>query len=106
MVQLYLSAPSVKFNKPTEELKGFAKTDLLQAGQKQTISFVLNSAALASFYTNSTSRIAEAGKYQVKIGTSSTAIKQTATFNLVADKVVEKCNKVLVPPITINELKN
>jgi beta-glucosidase len=105
VAQLYLAAPSVKLNKPQEELKGFAKTNLLQPGQKQTLNFVLNADALASFDTNSTSWIAEAGKYLVKIGSSSAAIKQTATFQLPAELVVEKCNKVLAPQVAIDELK-
>jgi beta-glucosidase len=106
VVQLYLSAPSVKLNKPAEELKGFAKTNLLQPGQKQTVSFVITAADLASFDTNSTSWIADAGKYEVKIGASSSNIKQTASFKLAAPLVVEKCHKLLAPQVSINELKN
>lgn len=105
VVQLYLSAPAAKMNKPQEELKGFAKTNLLQPGQKQTIRFVIAAKDLASFDTNTTSWIAEAGKYEVKVGASSAAIKQTASFQLPVELVVEKCHKVLVPQVEINELK-
>ena len=105
VVQLYLGAPSVKLQKPNEELKGFAKTALLKPGQKQTLSFVIEPKDLASFDTNSTSWVAEAGKYIVKIGSSSLNIKQTGSFQLAKELVVEKCNKVLVPNIQINELK-
>ena len=105
VVQLYLSAPAAKMNKPQEELKGFAKTNLLQPGQKQTIRFVIAAKDLASFATNTTSWIAEAGKYEVKVGASSAAIKQTASFQLPVELVVEKCHKVLVPQVEINELK-
>ncbi len=105
VVQLYLGAPSFKLQKPSEELKGFAKTNLLQPGQKQTLSFVIGPKELASFDTNSTSWIAEAGKYIVKIGSSSLNIKQTGSFQLAKELVVEKCNKVLVPKVQINELK-
>ncbi len=105
VVQLYLTAPAAKMAKPQEELKGFGKTNLLLPGQKQTISFVIAPKDLASFDTNSTSWIAEAGKYEVKVGASSTAIKQTASFQLPAELVVEKCHKVLIPLVEINELK-
>jgi beta-glucosidase len=105
VVQLYLTAPSARLQKPNEELKSFAKTDLLQPGQKQTISFVLEPKDLSSFDTNSTSWIAEAGTYTVKIGTSSLDIKQTATFHLTKELVAEKCNKVLSPQVEMNELK-
>lgn len=105
VVQLYLNAPSVKLQKPNEELKSFAKTELLEPGQKQTISFVLTPKDLASFDTNSSSWIADAGTYTVKVGASSLAVKQTATFNVAKEIVVEKTNKVLVPATVINELK-
>ena len=104
VVQLYLTAPAAKMAKPQEELKGFGKTNLLLPGQKQTISFVIAAKDLASFDTNRTSWIAEAGKYEVKVGASSTAIKQTASFQLPAELLVEKCHKVLQPQVPINEL--
>jgi beta-glucosidase len=49
--------------------------------------------------------VAEAGKYIVKAAASSEDIKQQATFELPKDVVTEKCNKVLVPQVDINELK-
>lgn len=105
VVQLYISAPSGKLDKPAEELKGFAKTGLLQAGQKQTLQFTINANDLASFDTETTSWIADAGKYMVKIGASSTDIRQTGSFQFAKNLVVEICNKVLSPQVTINELK-
>jgi beta-glucosidase len=105
VVQLYLSAPSKKLDKPSEELKAFAKTDLLQPGKSQTVSFVINAADLASFDTKSASWIAEAGKYTVKIGASSRDIKAKATFTLAKDIVTEKDHKVLVPQQAIEEIK-
>jgi beta-glucosidase len=105
VVQLYMSAPAKKLAKPAEELKAFAKTALLQPGKSETIQFEINANDLASFDTNSTSWIAEAGKYIVKVAASSTNIKQTASFNLPKELMVEKCNKVLAPQVEINELK-
>ena len=105
VVQLYLTAPSGKLDKPSEELKAFAKTDLLQPGKSETITLILTAADLASFNTDATSWIADAGSYTIKIGTSSADIKQTANFTLAKSIVTEKCNKVLVPQISITELK-
>ncbi len=105
VVQLYITAPSGKLDKPAEELKGFAKTDLLQPGQSQKITFTINAEDLSSFNTDVTAWIADAGTYMVKIGSSSTNIKQTANFSLPKEIVVEKCNKVLIPQVSINELK-
>jgi beta-glucosidase len=105
VVQLYLSAPTNKLDKPSEELKGFAKTGLLQPGKSETITFTLSSSDLASFDTNSSSWVADAGNYTVKIGASSSNIKSTASFNLAKDIVVEKDHKALAPQANINELK-
>jgi beta-glucosidase len=105
VVQLYLSAPTTKIDKPAEELKAFAKTNLLQPGQSQTLSFTLSANDLASFNTAATAWIADAGKYTLKIGASSLDIKQTAAFDLSKIIIVEKVHKVLAPQTPINELK-
>ncbi len=105
VVQLYLSAPAKMMDKPVEELKAFAKTNLLKPGASQTITFKIAAADLASFYAKNSYWIAERGKYTVKIGASSLNIKQTASFTLAKDIVVEKDHKVLVPEADINEMK-
>jgi beta-glucosidase len=105
VAELYLSAPSVKLDKPVIELKGFAKTRLLQPGETQTLTFVLDSRSLSSFDSTSSSWIAEAGKYEVKIGASSRDIKQTASFSLAKDLTVKKETISLLPKEKVNELK-
>jgi beta-glucosidase len=105
-VQLYLSAPAKKLDKPSEELKEFAKTRLLKPGESQTITFTISPEDLASYDTDSESWIAEEGTYTVKIGQSSRDIKQKANFNVAKEMVVEKDDKVLTPQTPINELKN
>jgi len=105
VVQLYLSAPEKFLEKPSEELRAFAKTDLLKPGESQTITFQLNARDLASYDTDKSSWIADAGTYKVKVGASSRDIKLTKVFRLAKDMVVEKAHKILAPNITINELK-
>lgn len=105
VVQLYVTAPAGKLEKPAQELKAFGKTDLLQPGQKQTLQFVIEPKLLASFNTDATAWVAEAGTYTLKVGASSNDIRQTATFAVAKELVVEKANKVLVPQVSINELK-
>ncbi len=92
-------------DKPAAELKSFAKTNLLQPNQSQTISFVIDAKSLASYDTAGAAWMATAGTYTVKIGASSTNIKQTGTFGLPKEMVVEKCHKVLVPQVAIKDLK-
>ncbi len=66
VVELYLSAPSKEMKKPSEELKGFAKTNLLKPGESQTITFTITPRDLSSFDTKSASWVAEAGNYTDK----------------------------------------
>ena len=105
-VQLYISAPAKNVDKPSEELKAFAKTKLLQPGESQTLNFDIDAGDLSSFDTNRESWVAEAGTYSVKIGASSKNIKQKASFDLAKEIVTEKDNKVLVPQTEINEMKS
>ncbi len=103
VVQLYLSAPTTKLDKPAHELKGFAKTNLLKPGESQTVTFTLKAADLASYQTRQSAWVADAGTYTVKVGTSEQA-KHTATFKLAKELVVAKTNKVLVPKAPVAEL--
>ncbi len=96
VVQLYLSAPGLTIEKPAMELKGFAKTRLLQPGEKQTLTMDLNPKDLASFDTAQSAWVVEAGTYTIKIGASSTNIRLEKNF-IAANMIVEKVNKVLVP---------
>lgn len=105
VVQLYLSAPAQRLHKPESELKGFAKTKLLQPGESQTLTFTLDAMSLASFDPVSSSWIADAGEYTVKIGASSKDIRQKASFKLGNNMTVKKESVALVPQVKINELK-
>lgn len=105
VVQLYLGAPAKKLDKPVAELKGFAKTRLLQPGEMQTITLILDARNLASFDPSASAWIAEAGTYTAKVGASSKDIRQTATFSLGKELLVKKESAVLRPVVKINELK-
>jgi beta-glucosidase len=105
VVQLYISAPGKIADKPSEELKGFAKTNLLKAGEFQTITFTINAADLASYDTKAAAWITEAGKYIIKVGASSLNVKAFSSFNVAKEIVVQKVSNQLVPKVQINELK-
>lgn len=96
VVQLYLSAPDQSMEKPAMELKGFAKTRMLQPGERQTLNIELNAKDLASFDTAQSAWVAEGGTYLVRVGASSADIRQEATFTA-EEMIVEKVHKVLVP---------
>ncbi len=104
VVQLYVSAPASKIDKPKSELKGFDKTRLLNPGESETITMALNARDLSSFNTAASAWIADAGKYDVLIGASSADIKLTGSFNMKKAIVTEKVNNVLAPHVAIKEL--
>ncbi len=105
IVQLYLSAPVNKLDKPAMELKGFIKTKLLKPGEVQTLSFDITKMDLASFDPKVSAWVADTGTYTVKIGASSKDIRQTASFKLGNDISVKKESVALIPKEIINELK-
>ncbi len=104
IVQLYLAAPSAQIEKPVHELKGFAKTKLLQPGESQQLEFELDERSLASFCSGIDAWVADKGDYEVRIGASSKDIRLKASFNLPEDIIVEKVHDVLYPNFIMKEL--
>lgn len=80
VVQLYLQSPAIKEGRPTQELKGFVKTRILQPGEKETVTFTLNAADLAYYSEEKKSWVVAPGAYKVLLGGSSADIKQTVSF--------------------------
>ena len=97
VVQLYLAAPTTQIDKPADELKGFAKTKLLKPGESQSLTFELDTRALASFWSGISAWVADKGDYDVRIGASSKDIRLKASFNLPKEIIVEKVHDVLYP---------
>ena len=106
VVQLYLSAPTTTLDKPEQELKAFAKTGLLAPGQSQFVVLTLHAADLASFYTDRSEWVADAGEYKVNIGSSSKDIEKTLSFKLAKEIITEKTHKSLTPQVVIDEMIN
>lgn len=103
-VQLYISAPSKEIDKPIKELKGFIKTKLLKPQESQTLTFVLDADNLASFNTNKSAWITDAGRYTVSIGASIKDIKLVKSFNVAKNIQIKTVQRALSPMIKINEL--
>lgn len=105
VVQVYISAPAKKINKPIKELKAFGKTGLLEPGETETMTFTLDSRSLASFYPVSSSWIVEPGEYSVQAGASSRDIRQNISFNVREEIIVKKERRALKPQIDIETMK-
>ncbi len=97
VVQIYVSAPDGKLEKPEEELASFGKTKLLNPGETETLTFTFDAKEIASFDEETSSWIVEKGDYLLKAAASSTQIKLNETFNVDNDIIVEKVNDALKP---------
>ena len=106
VVQLYLSAPALKTDKPDAELKAFFKSQMLNPGESQKVSLTIKLRDLASFVEGQNAWIAEAGLYKIQIGTSSLDIKATENFTLPDEKVVEKTHKSFKADTELKNLKS
>ncbi|MEI2358978.1 glycoside hydrolase family 3 N-terminal domain-containing protein [Priestia megaterium] len=104
VVQVYVSAPDGKLEKPELELRAFTKTKELKPGKKENVKFELDAKDLASFDENLSAWVVEKGTYKVKIGASSANIKGTATFKVDKDIIVERVSDVLEPQIKFDRL--
>ncbi len=104
VAEMYISAPVNKLDKPASELKGFAKTKILQPGESQELNFTITPTQLTSFNTSLSAFIADAGSYTIKFGNAEQTVL-AETFKLMKDIVVEKVHKVMVPKLAIQELK-
>ncbi len=104
VVELYISAPDNKAaNKPAKELKAYAKTKTLKAGESETVTLTVRAADLASFDEEASAWVVAEGEYQFLVGASSQDIKATLTAKAKAQQT--KVNNVLKPESKMNLLK-
>ncbi len=101
--QVYVAAPKGQLEKPTHELKGFAKTRELKPGESQTLTIQMAKRDLASFDEANSRWITEAGQYTFEIGASSRDIRGTAVATLT--EYTEKVNNALAPKVKLEILK-
>ena len=104
VVELYISAPDNKAaNKPTKELKAFAKTRLLAPDETETVVMTVKAADLASFNEAASAWAVAAGEYQFLVAASAQDIKATLKANVKAQQT--KVNNVMKPQVQMNLLK-
>ena len=102
IAQVYVAAPAGNIEKPSHELKGFAKTRELKPGEKQTLTIQIQKRDLASFDEANSQWITEAGQYAFQIGASSRDIR--AIVNAKLTEYTEKVSNVLAPKHKLNIL--
>lgn len=101
VVQLYIAAPKGTMDKPSKELKAFAKTKSLAPGESTVVTLKWNVMDMASFNEKASAWELAKGTYQLLVSESSAEVKQTATLTVKAKKL-QKVNNVLAPVVKIN----
>ena len=83
VAQVYVSAPKNKqMDKPVKELKGFAKTRLLQPGESETLRISIPRSELASWNETTHQWQVDSGTYTLQVGASSADIRGKAKISL------------------------
>ena len=103
VVQVYVSAPAGGLEKPSYELKGFAKTKELAPGESQTLTIAVDAYTLASFNEASSAWETAAGTYKVMFGANASDIRATGEYKVKKARSWE-VNNVLAPAQPLNEL--
>lgn len=103
-VQLYVSAPKGRLDKPVKELRAFAKTGLLAPGASETVSMTVSKEDLASFNGAKSAWETDRGTYTFHVAASVSDVKASLTGQV--DKPWSKTvRNVLKPQVAIDELK-
>lgn len=92
VIELYVSCPKGKLDKPKQDLVAFVKTKELKANESDNVSLNFKMRDLASYDEEKSNWLLEKGAYVLHLGTSSVDTKDIAIINLDED-VITKQNK-------------
>lgn len=81
VVELYVHDGHASVDRPVQELKGFRRVELA-AGESKTVSFTLDRSAMAFYSTAKKDWVAEPGRFDVLVGSSSRDIRVKGSFVL------------------------
>ena len=98
VVQVYVSAPDGKLDKPYQDLAGFVKTQDIAPGSSECARISFDMKDLASYDASRASYILEPGKYILRVGNSSTDTVVAAVIVLDEETIVTKTKNVCGNP--------
>ena len=81
-VQVYVSAPAGKLDKPVKELKAFAKTSKLNPGESQTLELCFAAADMSSWDESKPGWVLDPGTYNILVGASAADIRATTSVEV------------------------
>jgi len=98
VVQVYVSAPEGKLDKPYQDLAGFAKTSELAPGASETVTASFSLKDMASYDEELSAYILEKGSYIIRVGNSSVHTRIGAQIILPETVTVRQARKALGQP--------
>lgn len=104
VAQVYVAAPEGVLEKPSKELKAFAKTKELKPGEAETLTMQIPVRLLASYDDTNSQWLADAGTYNVLIGSNVADIRANTQFKL-PKEYTEKTSDALKPMHKLNVLR-
>lgn len=105
VVQVYASCPQSKaLPKEYQRLVAYAKTDLLQCGDSQTLTLTFGPEALASYRTADAVTVLERGDYVLRLGNSSRWNTPCASIRVEKEIILSRHEHVCLPQTSVVEL--
>lgn len=98
VVQVYVSAPQGKLDKPFQDLAAFAKTPSLEPSQERVLTLQFDMKDLASFDEDRCAYILEPGSYVIRLGSSSVDTAPVALVEVPEEVLVTQVKKCFGDP--------
>lgn len=104
VVQVYVEAPQGKLGRPARELAAFAKTERIEPGQTQELTFDIACADFAAYDDSGATghrfcRVLEAGEYVLYVGTDVRSARREFAFSLPETIVTERLSQAYAPTL-------
>ena len=95
VLQVYVSAPAGRLEKPFQVLAGFEKTGVLQPGERCELKVALSLPLCASYDPDQQAFVLEKGEYFLRLGDSSRSTHVVSCLVLSEDVTVRKVQSIL-----------
>ena len=115
VVQVYLEAPQGKVGRPVKELVGFAKTKILECGEKQIVTVSIPWERMATYDDSGVSGhkscyLLEAGEYIFHVGnsvrnTERITVDGAECYEQKELRIIHECEEVCAPKAAFNRMK-
>ncbi len=98
VVQIYVSAPDGRIDRPRQELAAFVKTRLLEPGAAETVEAVFDLRDCAAYDAARSAYVLEAGDYVLNVGNSSASARPAAVLRLDGERITLQVKSCLGDP--------